>query len=492
MLSIFPLAAEKFHQILNFYLEPLELMSGEVQQGVGMVETSLTSEPPFCDTFERISIDTFPIWALGKKISKEDGIDAMKKYMTSRFWFTYRRDFSPIGGTGPSTDQYWGCMLRCAQMLLGEVLLRRHIGRHFEWDIEKTSDVYEKILQMFFDEKDALYSIHQIAQMGVSEGKEVSEWFGPNTAAQVIKKLTIFDDWSNIAVHVALDNILVKQDALTMATTYPSDDAVKLIMENGLVEKHCTSSIPANGTEWRPLLLMIPLRLGLTSINDCYLPAIQEFFKLPQCVGIIGGKPNLAHYFVGIAGTKLFYLDPHYCRPKTSKFFVEKEQQQSSGDSTPEKVEKIDDNGFHELEDLEPLPSQTSDVYTKMNDSTYHCQMMQWMEYDSIDPSLALALFCETREEFENLCGELQKTTLASSNPPMFEFLEKRPKYLPKFEPYTGVSMKIEMKEFDDIGAANSKIDDDFEVLDVSVEDVETGVEADDVAEDGDSEIVEK
>ena len=49
-------------------------------------------------------------------------------------------------------------------MLLGEVLLRRHIGRHFEWDIEKTSEVYDKILQMFFDEKDALYSIHQIGK----------------------------------------------------------------------------------------------------------------------------------------------------------------------------------------------------------------------------------------------------------------------------------------------------------------------------------------
>lgn len=35
--------------------------------------------------------------------------------------------------------------------------------------------------------------------------------------------------------------------------------------------------------EWRPLLLLVPLRLGLTSINRCYLPAIEvchleEFF----------------------------------------------------------------------------------------------------------------------------------------------------------------------------------------------------------------------
>lgn len=434
-------------------------MNAEIQQGVGIVETSLTSEPPFVDTFEKICIDNFPIHALGKEICKEDGLDAMKKYMSSRFWFTYRRDFSPIGGTGPTSDQGWGCMLRCAQMLLGEVLLRRHIGRHFEWDIEKTSEIYEKILQMFFDEKDALYSIHQIAQMGVTEGKEVSKWFGPNTAAQVIKKLTIFDEWSNIAVHVALDNILIKNDALTMATTYPSEDAVKLIMENGLVEKHRTSAPSTSSpSEWRPLLLMIPLRLGLTSINSCYLPAIQAFFRLPQCVGIIGGKPNLAHYFVGISGTKLFYLDPHYCRPKTSKVFAEKESALGSEGPTH-------DTSFSELEDLEPLPSQTSDVYTKMDDSTYHCQMMQWMEYESIDPSLALAMFCETRQDFENLCLELQQKTLPSSKPPMFEFLEKRPKYLPKFEPYTGVSMKIEMKEFDDIGAQDAKIDDDFEVL---------------------------
>ena len=136
---------------------------------------------------------------------------------------------------------------------------------------------------------------------------------------------------------------------------------------------------------------------------------------------------------------------------------------------------QIDDSDFHKLEDLEPLPSQTSDVYTKMDDSTYHCQMMQWMEYESIDPSLALALFCETRQDFDTLCEELQKTTLPSSVPPMFEFLEKRPRYLPRFEPYTGVSMKIEMKEFDDIGAANVKIDDDFEVLDVSVDEAAEG-----------------
>lgn len=40
---------------------------------------------------------------------------------------------------------------------------------------------------MFEDKRSAPYSIHQIALAGVSHGKQVGEWFGPNTIAQVLK-----------------------------------------------------------------------------------------------------------------------------------------------------------------------------------------------------------------------------------------------------------------------------------------------------------------
>lgn len=33
------------------------------------------------------------------------------------------------GGTGPTSDTGWGCMLRCGQMILGEALVCRHVGR---------------------------------------------------------------------------------------------------------------------------------------------------------------------------------------------------------------------------------------------------------------------------------------------------------------------------------------------------------------------------
>ena len=79
--------------------------------------------------------------------------------------------------------------------------------------------------------------------------------------------------------------------------------------------------------KWDPLLLIIPLRLGLNEFNLDYKepikvriidfffvsisPSINYFFnkkknqkclELKQTVGMIGGKPNQAYYFYGYAG----------------------------------------------------------------------------------------------------------------------------------------------------------------------------------------------
>ena len=65
--------------------------------------------------------------------------------MRSRLWFTYRKNFRPIGklivmvgtesvyaplgDTGYTCDSGWGCTLRCGQMMLGQALVLRHLGR---------------------------------------------------------------------------------------------------------------------------------------------------------------------------------------------------------------------------------------------------------------------------------------------------------------------------------------------------------------------------
>jgi cysteine protease ATG4 len=110
------------------------------------------------------------------------------KDVSSRIWFTYRKGFSNINGNGPESDQGWGCMIRCGQMLLAETFLRLYLGRDFKWESNITGNpFYWKILSYFRDEKLAPYSIQQIAVMGVSEGISIGKWFGPNAIAQVLK-----------------------------------------------------------------------------------------------------------------------------------------------------------------------------------------------------------------------------------------------------------------------------------------------------------------
>ncbi|KAG1708529.1 Cysteine protease ATG4B [Nymphon striatum] len=153
-----------------------------------------------------------PLWILGKKYSTLYDMDEIKENIKSKLWLTYRKNFAPIGGTGPTSDAGWGCMLRCGQMILAQALLTRHLGQDWRWINDSSNPTYKKILKLFYDKKDSLYSIHQIAQMGAMEGKEVGQWFGPNTIAQVLKKLSIYDKWSSMVIHVALDNAVVTDD----------------------------------------------------------------------------------------------------------------------------------------------------------------------------------------------------------------------------------------------------------------------------------------
>jgi cysteine protease ATG4 len=59
--------------------------------------------------------------------------------------------------------------------------------------------------------------------------------------------------------------------------------------------------------KWKPLLLIVPLRLGLADLNEAYVPGIKAIFEIPQTIGVIGGRPNHALYFIGYAGNVLIF-----------------------------------------------------------------------------------------------------------------------------------------------------------------------------------------
>jgi hypothetical protein len=40
-----------------------------------------------------------------------------------------------------------------------------------------------------------------------------------------------------------------------------------------------------------PTLILLPVRLGMHTIDRSYLPKVEHVFRLPQSVGFIGGRP---------------------------------------------------------------------------------------------------------------------------------------------------------------------------------------------------------
>ncbi|XP_067127879.1 cysteine protease ATG4B-like isoform X3 [Centruroides vittatus] len=369
-----------------------------------------------------------PVWILGKKYSILHDLEELRVDICSKIWFTYRKNFSPIGGTGPTSDSGWGCMLRCGQMVMAQALVFRHLGKGWIWNPRQPDPIYLDILKMFQDKKDCPYSIHQIAQMGVSEGKGIGQWFGPNTIAQVLRKLATYDEWSHLVVHVALDNAVItddlsKSDIMILTTFYDIHFKIDFILnvetlckvnqeseckkyeanESTSVKISNSCSLDVNRSSdpnWKPLLLFIPLRLGLSEINPVYLKALKITFCLKQSLGIIGGKPNHALYFIGVVGNEVVYLDPHTT--------------QQAIDTSLE------------------IP----------NDSSYHCPYgnSRRMNLNQMDPSVALCFYFQTEEEFDSWCVQVHKVgwkkqfLIAAETQPLFELSKERPLHWPPLQ----------------------------------------------------------
>ncbi|KAF4523099.1 hypothetical protein B566_EDAN003113 [Ephemera danica] len=178
------------------------------------------------------------------------------------------------------------------------------------------------------------------------------------------RKLAIYDDWSNLEVHIALDNTLVIGDLKRLCGATPK--------------------------YWKPLLLVLPLRLGLSEINPVYVEGLKMCFSFKQSLGVIGGKPNHALYFIGCVGEELLFLDPHTTQMATR---------------TNEKC--------HSKE-------QTAD-------STYHCQFASRSPILDLDPSVAVCFFCRTERDIDSLCHLLQQSLIADQKQPLFEICSERP-----------------------------------------------------------------
>ena len=158
---------------------------------------------------------------------------------------------------------------------------------------------------------------------------------------QVLRKLCKFDPSNDVSIHVAMDNALI----------------ISEVKQSCLLRLEGTQEPPG----WRPLLLFISLRLGLSDINPVYKSGLKKSFSLPSSLGVIGGSPNHALYLVGVVEEEVLYLDPHSTQSATNS-----------------------------------------------PDSSYHTRVSGRINISQLDPSLALCFLCTSEQEFDNLCIAIQ------------------------------------------------------------------------------------
>ena len=145
------------------------------------------------------------------------------EHVVSKVWCTYREGFAPVGPPIFTTDAGWGCMLRTAQMMLAQTLMRIDANLGDDWllpsspallqpeaqggapseqeepELTASSSAeaaaslspYRQLLRLFGDEQSAAcpFSLHYMLQVGADFGMTCGQWYGPALAAQVLERL---------------------------------------------------------------------------------------------------------------------------------------------------------------------------------------------------------------------------------------------------------------------------------------------------------------
>lgn len=333
-----------------------------------------------------ISNTTSDIWLLGVcyEISQDgsngdavttNGLAAFTHDFSSRILMTYRKGFDAIGDSKLTSDVGWGCMLRSSQMLVAQALLFHRLGRSWRKPFQKPLDQeYVGILHLFGDSEASPFSIHNLIEAGKVYSLAAGSWVGPYAMCR---------SWESLARSKGEENNLEYQ-SLPMAVYVVSGDedgerggAPVVCIEDA--SRHCLEF--SKGQEnWTPILLLVPLVLGLEKVNPRYIPSLRATFTFPQSLGIMGGKPGASTYIVGVQDDNAFYLDPHEVQP----------------------VVHIN------RDDIEA------------DTSSYHCNLIRHIPLESIDPSLAIGFYCQDKDDFDKFCCLATKLADESHGAPLF------------------------------------------------------------------------
>jgi len=196
-----------------------------------------------------------PVWLLGRVFEPLE--ERIQREWSSIIWCSYRSNFSTaLHGDRFFSDSGWGCMLRVCQMQLAEGLKRCCRDLEIRSVVRKFIDV---------DRPDVCpLGIHQFIEASRSAGR----WFGPSEISSYAKRIWKPEFLDGVQLHLA----------------------------------HMCSIYRSSILQKERMILLIPLQLGVDGIDAVHMPLFKKSLMHPNCIGIAGGKPRSALFFVGFQG----------------------------------------------------------------------------------------------------------------------------------------------------------------------------------------------
>ena len=265
--------------------------------------------------------------------------DSLYKFMNKfnkLIYFCYRKNIYPINSRlkiSLSRDSGWGCMIRCGQMIMARIIYKylktekysteKAISETIKYfmDIPYIISNVPNFLTSFLTKNPYInnttkllspFSIQMHCWLGNIYNKFGGEWFSDVNICQNYRDL---NDNLNILPNLKIFSFISELDmGEVMEGCFTLIDNNKDNNDNTVEE----NIVEFNNKRYimnKKGLIFVSMRLGINKVSFEYFSSIKNLFQCKECMGIIGGEANLAHYFVGYNDKgNLIYLDPHITR----------------------------------------------------------------------------------------------------------------------------------------------------------------------------------
>ena len=252
-------------------------------------------------------------------------------------YFCYRKNIYPINTRlkiSISRDSGWGCMIRCGQMIMSRAIYKYLKSAKYTsekailetikyfldipYDINNIPNFFTSIMTRnpYINTETKIlapFSIQMHCCLGNKYNKYAGEWFSDVNICQNYKDLN-----NNLNI---IPNLKIFSFVSELNMGEVMDECFEIIEQNNKDNNNdidinkITTYINKKYLMKKSGLIFVSMRLGINKVSVEYFSSIKKLFQCKECIGIIGGETNLAHYFIGYNDKdNLIYLDPHITR----------------------------------------------------------------------------------------------------------------------------------------------------------------------------------